>query len=187
MNYVQPIRDPEQVDQIGEILLEDNFRDYLWWLVGIYAGLRVGDIRKLRVRDVRNKRYLELKEQKTGMARRILIHPVLRAALDEWIKGKRDSELLFKSRSGYNRAITAARIYQILKAAAHKAGVKEAVGTHSMRKTFGYYMYQQERNLGFLREWFGHSSEAITARYIGLTQDLFDKAVRSLKIGGGKR
>ena len=36
------------------------------FLMGINSGLRISDILKLKVSDVRGKRYIEIKEQKTG-------------------------------------------------------------------------------------------------------------------------
>ena len=50
-------------------------------------------------------------------------------------------------------------------------------GTHMMRQTFGYHIaiegdtFERARNLEKLQMLFGHSSPAITLRYIGLTDD----------------
>ncbi len=191
MNYVQPIREPEKIDAI-EVILMQHPRDYIIWLIGIYAGLRCGDILRLYVKDFRGRSHIEIREQKTGELKRIKIHPKLKAAVNEYIKGKHDYEPIIKSREGKNQPLTTTRVYQIIKDAARKAGIKDAIGTHSMRKTFGYWLYDRYRRsnakgpvfaLAFLKQWFGHSSEDVTARYIGLTQDIFDKAIDGLKIG----
>lgn len=192
MNFVQPIREPEKIDAIEEILKSQNYRDYVIWLVGIYAGLRCGDILNLRVKDVRGQTHLEIEEQKTGKIKRIKIHRKLKEAVQQYTKGRADYEMLFRSREGKNRALTTTRVYQIIRQAAEKAGIRYPVGTHSMRKTFGYWFYERYRRntskgpvfaLAFLKEWFGHSSEDVTARYIGLTQDIFDRAIDGLQIG----
>lgn len=192
MNFVQPIREPEKIDAIEEILKCQNFRDYVIWLVGIYAGLRCGDILRLNVKDVRGQTHLEIEEQKTGKIKRIKIHRKLKEAIQVYTKGRADYEPLFLSRQGKNQTLTTTRVYQIIHQAADKIGIRYAIGTHSMRKTFGYWFYERYRRntskgpvfaLAFLKEWFGHSSEDVTARYIGLTQDIFDRAIDGLQIG----
>ncbi|MED2074529.1 site-specific integrase, partial [Bacillus thuringiensis] len=41
MNFVQPIRDPEQIQQIKEYLKEKNARNYILFVMGINTGLRI--------------------------------------------------------------------------------------------------------------------------------------------------
>lgn len=65
MNYVQPIRDPEKVQQIKEFFKEENHRNYLLFLMGINTGIRISDILKLKVVDVKGT-HIILREQKTG-------------------------------------------------------------------------------------------------------------------------
>ena len=194
MNYVQPIRDAEKIDALEEILKSHNYRDYVIWLVGIYAGLRCGDILSLRIKDVRGQTHMEIEEQKTGRLKKIKIHRKLKEAISQYTKGRPGYEPVFISREGKNRSLTTTRVYQIIREAAKQAGIRGPVGTHSMRKTFGYWFYDRYRRsnakgpvfaLAFLKEWFGHSSEEVTARYIGLTQDIFDRAIDGLKIGTG--
>jgi integrase len=54
----------------------------------------------------------------------------------------------------------------------------ENFGCHSMRKTFGYHHYQQYKDIEILRKIFNHHNTGITSRYIGLTQDMVNKAIR---------
>ena len=39
MNFVQPIRDKETVQDIAEYLKFKNERNYIMWMMGIYSGL----------------------------------------------------------------------------------------------------------------------------------------------------
>lgn len=41
-----------------------------------------------------------------------------------------------------------------------------------MRKTFGYFHYQQYKDVVILQEIFNHSSPSVTLRYIGINQYL---------------
>lgn len=45
------------------------------------------------------------------------------------------------------------------------------IGTHTMRKTFGYKYYRQFRDIPTLMRILNHSSQAVTIRYIGLEEE----------------
>ncbi|WP_342668518.1 tyrosine-type recombinase/integrase [Cytobacillus solani] len=51
------------------------------------------------------------------------------------------------------------------------------IGTHTLRKTFGYHFYQKYKDVAVLQQIFNHSSPAVTMRYIGINQDIMDEAV----------
>lgn len=57
----------------------------------------------------------------------------------------------------------------------------ESIGTHSMRKTFGYHYYKGTKDVATLQKIFNHSSEAITLKYIGITQDSIDEAMTNFE------
>lgn len=180
MNYVQPIRDSEKVDAIKDFFKEENERNYLLFLMGINTGLRISDILKLRVGDVKEK-HITIREQKTGKQKWIMITPTLRRALKSYIPGRSDHEYLFKSRQGGNKPIGRSMAYKILRKAAAEFKLKD-IGTHTMRKTFGYHFYQQTKDVAILQEIFNHSSPEITLRYIGVNQDGLDHAMSKFKI-----
>ncbi|EKS8367281.1 tyrosine-type recombinase/integrase [Bacillus cereus] len=71
--------------------------------------------------------------------------------------------------------------YKILSRVATEFGLDE-IGTHTLRKTYGYDMYMQTKNIAVLMEIFNHSSEKVTLRYIGVKQDAMDKAMTRFKI-----
>ena len=66
MEFIEPIRDKRKIELVKVILKKNGFRDYMLFLMGINSGMRISDILKLKVADVRGKRYIEIKEQKTG-------------------------------------------------------------------------------------------------------------------------
>ena len=59
--------------------------------------------------------------------------------------------------------------------------------THTLRKTFGYHIMKQSgndpRTLLLLQQIFGHSSSAITLRYIGFTEEEIDDTYKKLNLG----
>ncbi len=170
MEFVEPIRDPGMVKDIANYLKKDNMRNYMIFVIGINTGLRISDILKLRVSDVRNKQAIFLKETKTKKARNIKINKVLRRELRFYCAGKDSNECIAKSRNGINKAITRDQAYKILKEVAGMFGL-EHIGTHTLRKTFGYHFYQQTKDIGSLRIILGHSSEVSVLRYLGLLEE----------------
>lgn len=90
-------------------------------------------------------------------------------------------EYLFTSQKGNNKPITTTQAYRIIVAAGTNIGLTE-IGTHTMRKTFGYWHYQQFHDIAILQEIFNHSSPSITLRYIGINQDEIDKSYYSFSL-----
>jgi integrase len=180
MNFVQPIRDRDQIIAIKKYLKEKSERDYLLFVLGINSGLRISDILKLKVRDGK-KPYFSLRETKTRKQKRLDYTPALKKELTRYCEGKDDHEYLFKSRKGFNQPIGRSAAYKILKGAADHIGLDE-IGTHTLRKTFGYHFYRQTKDIALLQEIFNHSEAKITLRYIGINQDSIDKAMKNFNI-----
>ncbi|MCU5014823.1 site-specific integrase, partial [Bacillus cereus] len=172
MNFVQPIRDSEQIQQIKEYLKEKNARNYILFVMGINTGLRISDILKLKVGDLKGS-HISMREMKTGKQKRIQITAALKRELRWFNENREDDEYLLKSRQGKNRPIGRSMAYKILSGAAAEFGLDE-IGTHTLRKTYGYHMYMQTKNIALLMEIFNHSSEKVTLRYIGVNQDAMD-------------
>ncbi|SGZ09980.1 Site-specific recombinase phage integrase family-Site-specific recombinase, phage integrase family [Moritella viscosa] len=51
-----------------------------------------------------------------------------------------------------------------------------------MRKTRGYHLYQSTKDIARVMKMLRHSSEGVTLRYIGVTQDDVDKDFVDLEI-----
>jgi integrase len=179
MNFVHPIRNAAKIEAIETFLLARNRRDWLLFVTGTNSGLRISDLLALRVRDTRGP-HLVVKEKKTGKRKFIKVTPYLRRAFNECTAGLAGHVFLFRSRNGGNRPICRARAYQILREAALHAGL-EHIGTHTMRKTFGYHLYRQTKDVALLQSMLSHSDPAVTLRYIGIDQDLQDRALSRFK------
>ncbi|MBM7650528.1 integrase [Bacillus ectoiniformans] len=178
MNFVEPIRDIEVLEDIQRFLKHKEMRDYALFLLGIYTGLRVSDILKLKVKDVRNQKHIVIKEKKTKKAKRIPIHPMIKKGLKQYLEGKPSDEYIIKSRKGMNKPISRERAYVILQEVADHFEI-DCIGTHSMRKTFGYHYYQTTKDIATLQTIFNHSKPEYTLRYIGISQDSIDRAYYS--------
>lgn len=181
MNYVEPIRSKEDIDMMCDYLREWNYRNYLLFLIGINTGLRISDIVNLKVSNIRGY-YIIAIERKTKKRKRVKMNSLVKREVDRYIKGKKVSEYLFQSRKGKNQPITRQAAYCIIKIAAEDCGI-ENVGTHTMRKTFGYQYYQKHKDIAMLMDLFNHASPMITKRYIGINQDQQDRALASFRLG----
>ncbi|KPU42173.1 tyrosine recombinase XerD [Oxobacter pfennigii] len=181
MNYVEPIRDPIILENIANDLKKSNMRDYVMFMYGIYTGRRISDIIKLRVNDLKGKEYINLRETKTGKQVILPINKVLKKILDEYLKDMSPEEYVFKSSQKKNKPIDRTTAYKILKNAGNKYGL-ENIGTHTLRKTFGYHFYMQKKDVVMLMEILNHCDPGITLRYIGLIQESINDAVKKFKI-----
>lgn len=181
MNYVEPIREPEKVKSICDYLKKTNTRNYIMFLTGIYSGLRISDILELKVRDIKNRDYIFIREKKTKKQKKFTINPILKKEIKAYCAGKDLGEYLIKSREGTNKPISREMAYKILREIGDIFGLTN-LGTHTMRKTFGYHHYMQYKDVALLQKIFNHSSPAITLRYIGVEQEYIDKSMKGFRI-----
>ncbi|WP_163531438.1 site-specific integrase [Halobacillus ihumii] len=175
-NTVDPIRDKADIQQMKEVLLHQSYRNYFLFVFGINSGLRISDMIELKVLDVRDSDYLKVRERKTNNTRRIKMTRALKNEIDKYISLRPDSDYLFPSRKG-QKPISRVQAWKIIHDAAQQVGIKDAIGTHTLRKTFGYHFYQQNKDVAMLQQIFGHSSPSVTLRYIGINDDMIDQAL----------
>lgn len=186
MNFVQPIRDREKLEEMKEELKKRGTRDYLMFYTGINTGLRVSDIVKLNYNDIRDitgnmKTHITIIETKTKKTKKFPICNGLLIELERYTRNMSRGEYLFKSQKGINKPITTTQAYRIIVETGANIGLEE-IGTHTMRKTFGYFHYQQYHDIAILQQIFNHSSPSITLRYIGINQDEIDKSYQNFSL-----
>ena len=181
MNIVEPIRDPEKVRDIAEYLKQGSKRNWFLFMLGIYAGRRIQDNLSMRVEDIRGKTHIRIREGKTGKDVILKVNPELAKAAKEYTEGMRDSDYLFPSRKGGGH-MGREQAYRIIREAGMRFGLGN-IGTHTMRKTFGYFYYKQSNgDIVTLQKLFNHSSPAVTELYIGIKQEETDKRISCMRI-----
>ncbi|MGE5629491.1 MAG: tyrosine-type recombinase/integrase [Caulobacteraceae bacterium] len=177
---VEPIRDKAKIKQMYNYLNGKNPKYGLLFKFGLNTGLRISDILPIKISDIFNsnwcfKDHLILKEKKTGKEKKIKLNNALRNSIQSYVKNQKLSfdSYLFSSQKGTH--IGRVQAYRVLKEAADAIGI-ENFGTHSLRKTWGYWTYKISRyNIGLIMDTFNHSSMGITLRYIGVNQDQKDE------------
>ena len=88
---------------------------------------------------------------------------------------------LFPSRKG-GQAISRVQAYRIINAAARTVGITDPIGTHTMRKTFGYHAYQTGIDISRIQKLLNHSSPSVSLAYIGITKDELDSVYINLNL-----
>ncbi|MBT2697249.1 tyrosine-type recombinase/integrase [Bacillus sp. ISL-40] len=181
---VQPIRSKAQIEDMKRSLKRFcGERDYILFLIGINTGLRVSDILNLKTESIiklKNKKRKEfmIKEGKTKKARMINITSIYNEVLA--YASEVESEWLLPSRKG-DKAISKIQAYRQLQKAGDMADL-EAIGTHTMRKTFGYWFYKQTGNVAMLQEILNHSHPKITMTYIGINKEETDNELDNFSL-----
>lgn len=196
MKCVQPIRDMELLDKCYAVAREHDKKrrksEACWELlliVGFNTSLRISDITRFRVKDLRGRDYAEIKAQKTGKEARILINPPARRAINRLLAGRNGDEYILQSRqkdpaTHRTRPITRQRAYQIMNRIAREAGIKDRIGCHTLRKTFGYHYYKMTGDVVSLQRILCHSSRRETLIYIGVIQEEIDESLMRFNLTG---
>lgn len=189
MKFVEPIRDKRKIEAMKLVLRGSNMRDYCLFVLGINSGLRVSDLLRLNIEDVVSERgkvldRITIREKKTGKTKTFPISSNSKKAIEEYLE-KRPSYLrsdpLFISRKG-NTPIQRVQAWKALNKASEAVGLKERIGTHTLRKTFAYHAYKQGKDITLIQKLLNHSAPSVTLRYIGITQDELDDVYLTLNL-----
>ena len=187
MEFVQPIRDLKKIDTIKKLLKQQNLRDYCLFVLGINSGLRISDLLKLRIFDVSEKGKIKdrirLREKKTNKFKDFPLSNSTKSALKEYLKTREynENEPLFISRKNKGFLLRQ-QAYKIINDVAKSVGIKGKIGTHTLRKTFGYHAYNNGYDITLIQKLFNHSTPSVTLRYIGITQDEMDDVYLNLDL-----
>ena len=177
---VEPIRTAEEIERV-KVVLADNPRDTCLFILGINTAYRacelvtitVGQVAHLKVGD-----NFELKQTKNSEFRRVTINRKAYEAIQNWLAlhpcPTSDAPLFISQTTG--RALKADTLYKYVKNWCRQAGLIGNYASHSMRKTFGYHAYRNERpapdgekkqrRIAELMLLFGHATERQTLDYL---------------------
>lgn len=178
---VDPLRSAAEIQHMREALNQSRFpkRNNLLFSLGINTGLRVGDLLRLRIEDVKGKSIVKIKEEKTSKTRTVHLDAVM-ADIADYLEDQPDVGYLFPSQRT-NKPISTVQAYRILKHAGDLCGY-DYIGTHTMRKTFGYHYFQRTKDIVTLMIIFNHSSQNITKRYIGIEEDDIRNSLKGFRL-----
>lgn len=175
---VDPIRDEEKLREIKDNLRARNPRDYCLFILGINTGIRVGDILKLKVEDVyflHPGDSFKVQEGKTRKWNTIAINEEVFQALWYYLNSRslEMDDYLFRSmRINHKNAINTKHVRDLVKRWTAEVGLKGNYGSHTLRKTFGYWQ-RVKYNVAWevLAQRFNHASLQETKAYLGITNE----------------
>jgi len=187
MQFVQPIKNKNSIEEMKKNLLEDGKKkEYLLFVIGINSGLRISDILTLKWKDLDGAK-IKKTEKKTGKTKIFPANDSIKKALKMFSNDEKAPEdFVFESSSKRNgktkQAWKRQYPYVFLNQYAKEAGIDEPVGTHTMRKTFGYFVFTATKDIAMVQKLLNHSSTVETLRYIGITQMSMDAIYNGLNL-----
>lgn len=176
-------------------------RNKLIFLLGINLGIRGSDLCELRWSDIFYNNF-QFKEKSniqpiktrntTGRYVSLFFNDTAKNAINEYISlypVKDINDYVFESKRTSDNGSThidRVSIGRMLKSVAKECGIKRNINSHSLRKTFGYQVWHNADNknsaLSLLQCIFGHSSQKVTQRYIGIQDEELMEVYNSLDI-----
>ena len=185
MKEVDCIKDIKKINKMIKSLKIQNLRNSLLFILGINTGLRISDILTIKFKDVLDNDYnikesFFIIEQKSRpkKGRTVFINDMLKYSILEYYEYLINNNLfnfedyIFKSRKGKNKSISRIQAWQILNDSAELVGIKGNIGTHTLRKTFGYWAYKKNNvDIFTLMKILNHSNISTTLRYIGIDKE----------------
>ena len=173
----------EYLRVVAELNRDCRFREAMLMSSGCNLGLRISDILFLRWKDLLTEGDIQIREKKTGKLRNLRVNSALRKEAEycysEMEISSPDKYIFVAWNNDGDRPITRVRAHQLLKEIQKDYHIVSAkvFSTHSLRKTFGRRVWLSESEKGrgetalvLLSDTFGHSSIAITKRYLGIRQ-----------------
>ncbi|MBE7114238.1 tyrosine-type recombinase/integrase [Bacillus cereus group sp. MYBK15-3] len=180
---VRPLRTNEEIKDMLWAIQKTSRRykrDMFLFKLGINTGLRVSDLVRLTVKDMSTQRP-RIQEKKRKKKRTLFLESIWED-VQEYTAGKKPEEYLFQSQKGDNKPLSTVAVYQMLDKAA-KLLERDDVGTHTMRKTFGYHYYKATKDIASLMDIFNHSDQNETKKYIEIHEDDLAESMKGFRLG----
>ena len=166
---VAPVRKKVAIDNIKRILADRPLYACLF-TVGINTAYRANELLSIRAGQVRGLKAgdtLELKQSKTDKHRLVALNKTAIASIEALLRSRAygEEDFLFIGRRG--TVLTVSSVSRLVKGWCRDVGLtKENYGSHTLRKTWGYWQYERGTPLPLLMEAFGHSSQQQTLQYL---------------------
>jgi integrase len=195
---VEPIKNKKDLKKLVTYLKATNLRNYTIVVVGMNVLLRAGDLLELKWSDVLEedmtfKRKIWITEEKTNKQRKIRFNNDSIDALTFYkdsLNPFNVNDYIFTSRKvnkNGEKKLDVKALHKIIKDTCKELNIKGNFGTHTLRKTGAYHIYNDNiatnpTILTRLQKILNHSSQATTLRYIGIETQEIDDIFDNLKL-----
>jgi integrase/recombinase XerD len=154
-------------------------------LMTLYStGLRRAELCRLKVSDIDSKRMmLRVVQGKGGIDREVPLSKKLLASLREYYRWMRPETYLFPGTVNGSRAdkpITPKVVWQAVREACTRAGIKKSVSPHSIRHCFATHLLESGADLRSIQMMLGHSDLEATTVYLHLSRRHLQAAANPL-------
>jgi integrase/recombinase XerD len=154
-------------------------------LMTLYStGVRRAELCRLKVSDIDSKRMMvRVVQGKGGIDREIPLSKKLLAALREYYRWMRPQTYLFPGTVNGSRAdkpITPKVVWQAVREACTRAGIKKRVSPHSIRHCFATHLLESGADLRSIQMMLGHSDLEATTVYLHLSRRHLQAAANPL-------
>lgn len=184
-----PIRSRKAIENIKVMLVKkEDFRNYCLFTFGINTAWRANELLSLQVRDVWDLKVddvLDHKQRKNSKYRGTLVNEEAHQAIHLWLNryNPQSGDLpLFPAkvpgrwkgldRKYRNVAIGVPCLCNMVKAWGREVGLEGRIGSHTLRKTWGYQQRTQFNVPPYkIQEAYGHATERQTLEYLGILSD----------------
>lgn len=165
---VDPIRRKKDIELI-KFNLKDKPRDLCLFTLGINTAFRANELLSLTVEQVKGLTPgdgLTVKESKTGKHRQVTLNKTayegIQGLLGSLPSG--NDGFLFFSRRGDRLGVP--EVSRKMKSWCKEIRLPGNYGSHTMRKTWGYWQYRRGTPIPLLMEAFGHQTQQQTLAYL---------------------
>lgn len=161
-------------------------RNYTMIMMMLEIGLRYSDISSLE----RSKTVINTATKQMNIIIKKTKKPMTFALSEHLIKELNDYVKLHKDRSPLLFCTADGNVYQntkvnaMIKRNCRTAGIEREVSCHTLRHTCGALMYEETKDLAFVKELLGHGSVTTTQRYVYSEDTVKDMGKTTSKVTG---
>ena len=163
---------PEEVSRMIEAAPSLRHRTILMVLYA--TGIRRTELSLLKVADVdSNRMVIRIQQGKGSRDRDVPMTPKLLEALREYFRWKRPKVYLFPSSAGQrgiDQPISDETVWYACRQATKRAGIKKAIGAHTLRHSFATALMEAGTDLRTIQLLMGHAHLEHTTVYLHLSQ-----------------
>lgn len=160
------------------------YRNYIMLILGVNTGCRIETLLQLTPKHIEGG-CVRIKEFKTNKVQRYefseKVYKEIKNFIDLYNIG--DREYIFRKSVSDIKPITRVQAYRIIQDLKKDVGFTYNVGCHSLRKSYGRFLYDQTHDIHLVQRMLSHSNPLVTQQYICLEDDKVAKYKKSSEWG----
>lgn len=152
------------------------YRNYIMILLGTNIGARIETLLQMTPKHIKGS-YVFIKEFKTNKIQKYRLNKRIYSIVMDYIEkySINEHEYIFKTFEESFKPLTRQQAYNVIKELSDDIGIKYPVGCHSLRKSFGRFIYDKTHDIYLVMRLLGHSNPKITEQYICICDETIEK------------